>query len=213
MPFKLPNAFFVAGTDTDVGKTVICAILMAGLDAAYWKPVQSGTAEGTDTEWIARVTGLPHDRFLPETWRLTRPLSPHAAAEQDGVRIDLSDFTLPMAGGVSHLVVEGAGGLMVPLNDREFMIDLIRHLDLPVLLVARSTLGTINHTLLSLSQLRQYNLNMLGVVMNGPKNDGNRRAIEHYGHIPVLAEIEPLHRIDPAHLRNAFFKFFPCACG
>lgn len=205
-PGRFPKAFFVTGTDTDVGKTFVCAVLMAGLAAGYWKPVQSGIDEGSDTEWIKRVTGLPAPRFFPERWRLNAPLSPHAAAKRDGVRIALSDFSLPDFKPMPHLIVEGAGGLMVPINEEHFMLDLIRHLGLPVLLVARSTLGTINHTLLSLAQLERSGLDVFGVVLNGPKNAGNRRAIEHYGGSPVIAEIEPLKTIDPQCLAAAYHK-------
>ncbi len=205
---RFPKAFFVTGTDTDVGKTLVCAVLMAGLAAAYWKPVQSGCDEGTDSRWIQRVTGLPGNRFCPERWCLKAPVSPHAAAEIDGVRIALSDFSLPDSKDTPHLIVEGAGGLMVPINDEHFMIDLMRQLGLPVLLVARSTLGTINHTLLSLAQLRQHGLHVLGVILNGPKNESNRRAIEHFGRSSVLAEIEPLNTIDPKSLAAAYRKSF-----
>lgn len=208
MPYDFPKAFFVTGTDTDVGKTMTCAVLMAGLDAAYWKPIQTGLAGGTDTGWIQMVTGLPGERFFPEKWRLNPPLSPHAAAENERERIDLSDFQLPFTGETTHLIVEGAGGVMVPLNERHFMIDLIRHLDLPVILVARSTLGTINHTLLSLCQLRQQDLEVLGVIMNGPKNVSNRQAIEHFGNVRVLAEIEPMGRIGPQSLADMFRRNF-----
>lgn len=205
---RFPNAFFVTGTDTDVGKSVVCAMLMAGLDAVYWKPVQSGLADGTDTDWIRQITGLPGSRFFPETWRLTRPMSPHAAAAHDGVRIDLSDFRLPGAGEASHMIVEGAGGVMVPLNERDLMLDLIRHLALPVLLVARSTLGTINHTLLSLARLRQAGVDVFAVVLNGPKNESNRKAIEHYGQVSVWAEIEHIPGIGPHRLSETFQRCF-----
>ncbi|MGM0452357.1 MAG: dethiobiotin synthase [Thermodesulfobacteriota bacterium] len=205
---RFPPAFFVTGTDTDVGKSVICALLMAGLDAVYWKPVQSGLAEGTDTDWIKRVTGLAPSRFMTETWRLTKPMSPHAAAEHDGVRIDLSDFRTPATGDASHLIVEGAGGVLVPLNDRHLMLDLIRHLNLPVLLVARSTLGTINHTLLSLDRLRQAGIEVFSVVLNGPKNESNRQAIKHFGKVSVWAEIETLPEIGPHQLSETFHRCF-----
>ncbi len=203
---EFPRRFFVAGTDTDVGKTVISAILMAGLRGFYWKPVQSGLEEATDTEWIRLATGLPGIHFFPETYRLSRALSPHASAAADGVRIDLSSFRLPKT--EDHLLVEGAGGLLVPLNERDFVVDLIDFLNLPVLLVARSTLGTINHTLLSIEQLKTRGLTVLGVVMNGPANPGNREAIEYYGKTEVLAEIEPLPKIEPPILKEAFARHF-----
>ncbi|MCU0599626.1 MAG: dethiobiotin synthase [Desulfobacterales bacterium] len=203
-----PREFFVTGTDTGVGKTLVCAILIKGLAAAYWKPVQSGVEETTDTEWLQAVTGLPKSHFMPESYRLTKPLSPHAAAEFDGIRICLDSLNLPQANEFPHLIVEGAGGVMAPINESKFMKDLIKHLNIPVLLVSRSTLGTINHTLLSLQCLRQAGLEVLGVVMNGPQNLINRRAIEFYGKVTVCAEIDIIPAITPHVLLESFAKYF-----
>lgn len=198
-----PKQFFVTGTDTNVGKTVISAILTLGLDAAYWKPIQSGLDEITDTEFVQRVTELDDSHFIPERFRLTQPLSPHAAAAIDHTQISLTDFHLPPT-NKPRLIVEGAGGLMVPLNDRDLMIDLIRWLNLPVCLVARSSLGTINHTLLSLAQLRRSQISILGIILNGESNPSNRAAIAHYGQVPILGEVDRLDAIDPATLKTAF---------
>lgn len=202
---ELPSRMFVTGTDTGVGKTLVSAALVAGMDAVYWKPIQSGLEGITDTQWVREKTGLSEDHFHPEAYRLSRPLSPHAAAAIDGIRIDLDEIQIPQTGG--RLIIEGAGGIMVPLNEREFMLDLMGKLKVPVLLVARSTLGTINHTLLSLEQLRRHRIAVLGVVLNGPENDLNRRAIEQYGRIHVLAEIEPLNEINAESLKSIFKKF------
>lgn len=207
MRFELPHKLFITGTDTGVGKSLVSAILMVGLQAEYWKPIQSGLDEITDTDWIRKKTGLPKQFFHPETYRLQRPLSPHASAQAEGVRIDLEAFRLPLVRS-NHLLVEGAGGIMAPLNDREFMLDLMKKLRLPVLLVARSSLGTINHTLLSLKELRRHYLNVIGVVMNGPRNAGNREAIEYFGTLSVLAEIEPLENVDPKSLKKQFEQHF-----
>ncbi|NOY67874.1 MAG: dethiobiotin synthase [Deltaproteobacteria bacterium] len=202
-----PGRFFVTGTDTDVGKTLVCAALMTGMKAFYWKPVQSGCVDGTDTKWIQDVTGFPDSMFVPETYRLDLPLSPHAAADHDGVTIDMSEFHLPDISSDSSLIVEGAGGVMVPLNGDFLMKDLIKQLDVPVLVVARSTLGTINHTLLTLSALRAESIPVIGVVLNGEKNPVNRAAIEHYGRVRVVAEIEPIPLIDHAALLDVFAGF------
>lgn len=202
---RFPSKIFVAGADTGVGKTLVSAALAASLDGAYWKPIQSGLEEMTDTQWVREKTGLPEDRFHPEAYRLSLPLSPHAAAARDGVRIDLGLIRPPQV-GARHLIIEGAGGVMVPLNEREFMLDLMIKLGAPVLLVARSTLGTINHTLLSLEPLRSRGLDVIGVVLNGPENDVNRRAIEHYGRVKVLAEVGPLKEINVRSLRQIFKK-------
>lgn len=202
----IPKQFFITGTDTNVGKTVVSAMLTLGLQAAYWKPVQSGLEPITDTDYVRQVTGLDDSHFLPERYRLTEPLSPHASAAIDNVHISLDDFKLPTF-SKPYLIVEGAGGLMVPLNNRDLIIDLIRHLNLPVCLVARSSLGTINHTLLSLAQLRAAQIPILGVILNGVKNPSNRAAIADFGQVPILAELEPLSTINPDTLRAAFTNF------
>jgi dethiobiotin synthase len=187
------NGVFVTGTDTGIGKTVVAACLARAWQAGYWKPVQTGAATGDDdTATVAALADLPAERILVPAYVLQAPLSPHAAAELEGTRISMDAIAPPET--PHPLVVEGAGGLYVPLNERDFMIDLMARLALPVLLVARSTLGTINHTLLSLAALRARALPIAGVVLRGPPNAGNRAAIERFGQVRVLAE---LPRIDP----------------
>lgn len=204
----LPRHLFVTGTDTGIGKTLVAAMLMAGLDGYYWKPVQSGTDEGTDTRWIREKTGLPADRFFPEAYRFKGFMSPHAAAARENVQIDLESIQIPDPDPSSYLIMEGAGGLMVPLGARLLVIDLIKRLAAPVLLVARSGLGTINHTLLSLEKLKASGIEVVGVVMNGPKEESNRKAIEHFGKVRVLAEVEPMGEINAETLGDAFRKHF-----
>lgn len=201
----LPSRIFVSGTDTDVGKTVVSAILTLGLNASYWKPIQSGADPSTDGAWLKSV-GVPEDQILPETHKLSHPLSPHRAAELDGKQISLSDFKFPDHNR-EHLLVEGAGGLLVPLNEKDLVIDLIKHLQLPVLLVCRSGLGTINHTLLSIEALRKRDIELLGVVMNGGENPSNRKAIEHYGQTRVLAEIPRLRSLTRESLLACYQSF------
>ncbi len=213
-PIAFPPAFCVTGTDTGVGKSVVSAILTLGLGAAYWKPIQSGIGSdsepSTDTEFVRQITGLDASHFFPERFRLTQPLSPHAAAAIDGLTLQLSDFALPKPAPncthlpKPHLIVEGAGGLRVPINSEQYITDLIRHLELPVILVARSTLGTINHTLLSIECLHRCGIPLLGVVLNGPRNLGNRQAIAHYGKTQILAEIEPLPVLSPKALGSVW---------
>jgi dethiobiotin synthetase len=185
------QGFFVTGTDTDVGKTVAAVWLLAHfdalhLDAYYWKPVQAGAEPETDAETVCRL-GVPRDRILPEAYLLSEAIAPHEAAKRAGIQIEMAKLVPPLAGRL--LVVEGAGGLLVPLNDTSTVIDLATELHLPVILVARSTLGTINHTLLSLEALRRRGLPLAGVVVNGPETPHNRAAIERYGQVPVIAEI------------------------
>lgn len=208
MNSEFPPALFITGTDTEVGKTVVSAILVAGLTAEYWKPVQSGADAGTDTAWIKEKTGLPDSFFHPETYILSHFLSPHAAAFREGIRIDISAMTAPTRRQSSHLIIEGAGGILTPLTETETIADLIIQLHIPVLLVARSGLGTINHTLLSLEKLRRIGAEVLGVVMNGPQDPENRKAIETFGNIRVCAEIGPIPEISPESLSETFRSCF-----
>ena len=204
---ELPSKIFVSGTDTGIGKTVVSAMMTLGLSATYWKPIQSGLEEETDTEFVKRVTGLSDEHFMSERFRLQEPLSPHASAEIDGVTISLDDFQLPEA-GTNNLVVEGAGGLLVPLNDNDMIIDLIERFQLPVLLVSRSELGTLNHTFLSLEALRSREIPVLGVVMNGPKNESNKKAIEKYGNVEVIGEINTIETLNAKTLMSIFNTIF-----
>jgi dethiobiotin synthase len=193
------QGFFVTGTDTDVGKTVVSAWLVACLGACYWKPVQAGNHPETDSDIVRRLTGAAPERILPEGYVLPEPIAPHEAARRAGLTIDMARLVPPSC--EMPLVVEGAGGVLVPLNDRAFVIDLARELELPVILVSRSTLGTINHTLLSLEAIRRRGLHLAGVVVNGPETPHNRAAIERYGQVEVIAEIPWLDQLTPATLR------------
>ena len=203
-----PDRLFITGTDTGIGKSLLSAILLAGLESKYWKPVQSGLEDITDTEWVQEKTGLDETHFYPETYRLNKPLSPHASAMADGVSIKLGNFKVPQTLDEKTLIIEGAGGIMVPLNEKDLMIDLIKKCDAPALIVTKSSLGTINHTLLSISQLRSYGIEIFGVVMNGLRNSSNRDAIEHFGNVTVIAEIEEIKNINPESLKNGFRKYF-----
>lgn len=200
---NLPSEIFVTGTDTGIGKTVVAAMLAQGLNASYWKPIQAGLEEETDTEFVKRTTDLSDSQIKPERYRLNTPMSPHAAADIDGVSISMSDLELPDY-ETDHLVVEGAGGLMVPFNDEDMIIDLISYLELPVVLVARSTLGTLNHTFLSLEALRSRDIPILGVVLNGPRHKSNYETIKEYGDIDILAEIDELSVLNPSSLSRTF---------
>lgn len=199
------RGFFVTGTDTDVGKTVVSAWLLAHLDACYWKPVQAGTEPETDTQTVRRLAELPEDRIVPEAYVLKEPMAPHEAARREGISIDMAKLVGPQDDRL--LIVEGAGGLLVPLNEKDYVIDLIEDLNLPVVLVARSTLGTINHTLLSLEALRRRGLVVAGVVINGPESPHNRAAIERYGKTQVIVEIPQLDTVTRSALRQIAPEF------
>lgn len=192
---KPPAGVFVTGTDTGVGKTLVSAILAQAWQAHYWKPLQTGLADETgDSATVAQLAGLTPERMHPPGYALQAPLSPWAAAPLEAVRIDTATLALPQT--PAPLVVEGAGGLMVPVDDDCMMIDLIARYGLPVVLVARSGLGTINHTLLSLQALAARGIPVLGVVMSGPPSASNRNAIERFGKVRVLAEIPWCASID-----------------
>jgi dethiobiotin synthase len=194
-PFR---GLFVTGTDTGVGKTVVAAALMIRCrqvaSLRYWKPIQTGIEEDDDTRTVEALTGRQRAAVVEDRVRLPRPLSPHLAARLDGRRIELEPLLAVAATQSSgeHWIVEGAGGVLVPINESALMIDLIAALTLPAVVVARSTLGTINHTLLTLEALRSRQILVAGVVMVGPRNPDNREAIEVYGHTRVVGEIPPL---------------------
>lgn len=204
----MSQRFFITGTDTGVGKTVASALLCAALDAIYWKPIQTGTREGTDRRTVIRLAGLLRSRTVPETYRFAPPVSPHLAAQRAGVRIELRKIQMPALGTQDNLIVEGAGGVLVPINETQLMIELMRHVKLPVLLVARTTLGTINHTLLSLTVLRAASLEVGGVILVGQRNPDNLRAIEHYGKVRIVGFIPPLASLERKELLRAFHRHF-----
>jgi malonyl-CoA O-methyltransferase len=191
-----PESVFVSGTDTGIGKTVVAACLVHAFGARYWKPIQTGLAdEPGDTHTVSWLAHMPQDRLHAPRYALRAPLSPEAAAQREGVRIALADFSLPA--GEGPVVVEGAGGLLVPLGGGALMTDLIGVLGLPVVLVARSTLGTINHTLLSIEALARRNLPLRGVVLVGPDGGENAAAIARHSGARILAMLPWLERMGP----------------
>lgn len=192
------NALVICGTDTDVGKTVVSALVVQGLGATYWKPVQSGLEGGGDSGRLQALLQLPAERLLPEAYRLHTPVSPHWAAELEGITIDPARLALPAVAGA--LVVETAGGLLVPLRRDWLQIDQLAAWRLPVLLVARSGLGTLNHTLLSVEALRQRSIPLLGLVLNGPLHPDNPTTLAALAQAPVLAQLPPLEPLTASGL-------------
>lgn len=193
-----PLRLVICGTDTDVGKTIVSALFVQGLDANYWKPVQSGTEGGGDRQRVIDLLELPQERWHPEAYAFQAPVSPHWAAEREGKCIDPDQLQLPAIAG--PLVVETAGGLMVPLTRQWLQIQQLERWQLPVVLVARSELGTLNHTLLSLEALRKRNIPILGLVINGPAHADNPRTLNELGQIPLLCELPPLEQLNAAAL-------------
>lgn len=200
------RSIIVAGTDTGIGKTVCSALLTAALDACYWKPVQSGLEEETDSQTVARLSGAPPERILPEAYLLSEPMSPDQSARRQGVTIRADRLTLPTV--EQSLVIEGAGGLFVPLNDTLLQIDLFAGWGLPLLLVARSTLGTLNHTLLSLEALRARNVPVAGIVLVGPRHEENERTLGTWSAVPIRGILPPLDRIDREELLRLYRTFW-----
>ncbi len=196
------SVLIVSGTDTGIGKTVFAAALAGSLGAHYWKPIQAGVDPEGDKETVAALSGLSADRILTEAYRLSTPASPHLAARIDGVEIDLDRLALPQVDG--PLVVEGAGGLMVPINDRLVMIDLFAHWHEPVILCARTGLGTINHSLLSIEALRARNIPIAGIAFIGEPHDENERIIPLMGDVPSLGRLPLLDPLAPAALAKSF---------
>jgi dethiobiotin synthetase len=194
----LPQRLVVCGTDTDVGKTVVSAWLVQGLGASYWKPVQSGLEGGSDSQQVQQLLELPPERVIPEAYRLSQPVSPHWAAEQDGVCIDPDHLALPTVPG--PLVVETAGGLLVPMGRHWLQIEQLQRWGLPVVLVGRSGLGTLNHCLLSIEALRLRQIPLLGLVLNGPLHPDNPRTLEQISGVPVLAQLPRLEPLSAAAL-------------
>ena len=197
------TVFIVTGTDTGIGKTVFSAGLTARLKAVYWKPVQAGLEVETDSQTVARLSGQP---VLPEAYRLKLPASPHIAAAAEGVAIDDTVLTLPPQ---RPLVIEGAGGLMVPLNDPATWLDVFARWQVPVILCARTTLGTINHSLLSIAALRATGVPLHGVVFIGPEASDVETTICRMGETRRLGRLPILQSLKPGSLRAAFDACFP----
>lgn len=196
----------VTGTDTGIGKTVFSAALTAALGAVYWKPVQSGLDEETDSETVQRLAGLGSDRVLPEAYSLQTPASPHLSAAIDGVQIEPDRLIAPTT--PSPLVIEGAGGLMVPLTLDMTYLDVIASWRIPVVLCARTELGTINHSLLSIEALRTRNIPIVGVAFIGDAHDDTEQTIARMGRIRRLGRLPKIAELSPATLQAAFAENF-----
>jgi dethiobiotin synthetase len=196
----------VTGTDTDVGKTIFSAGLTRFLGASYWKPVQAGLQDETDSAIVRRLSEASSDRIHAEGWRLHTPASPHWSAELDEVEIDVERLLPPAS--ARPLVIEGAGGLLVPLTRTTLQIDVFARWCLPTVLCARTRLGTINHTLLSLEALRARGIPVLGIAFLGDAHPDNERTIAAFGKVPVLGRLGRLDPLTPQTLIAAFTNAF-----
>lgn len=200
------DAIAVTGTDTDVGKTVFAAALAAALGASYWKPVQAGLDRGSDSERVMALTGLADHRILPEAYRLATPCSPHRAAAIDGVEIDPERLMPPSVAG--PLVIEGAGGALVPLRSDVLVADVIARWRVPCVIVARTTLGTINHSLLTIEALRHRDVPLLGIAFVGDPQEDSEATIARIGGIRRLGRLPLIEPLDRDALAAAFAASF-----
>jgi dethiobiotin synthetase len=192
--FLKMKTYFVTGIGTGIGKTFISAILCEALQADYWKPVQCGSLDNTDSNIVQSLLSNKKSKIHPETYKLKTPASPHYAASLENIFIDPDKIILPETRNT--LVIEGAGGLMVPLNDNFLMIDLIKRLDAEVILVIQNYLGSINHTLLSLESLKKRNVNIKGVVFNGETQPSSEKYILNYSKVTHLFSLPYLKTVD-----------------
>lgn len=195
----------VTGTDTGIGKTIFAAALASAMDGHYWKPVQAGLDPPTDSETVARLSGLGQGRILPESYRLATPCSPHRAAELDGIEIIAETLVPP---DVDPLVIEGAGGALVPLTYRMLFADLFARWGLPAILVARTSLGTINHSLMSIEALRARQIPILGIAFVGDANENSETTICAMGNVKRLGRLPILPTLDVQSLAAQFRESF-----
>ncbi len=190
--------YFITGIGTEVGKTIASAVITQALKADYWKPIQAGELECSDQMKVKALIDNDTSVFHPESYRLNKPMSPHAAAERDGIEINLSSVKPPLT--KNHLVIEGAGGLLVPLNNKDTILDLIEALDVEVILISRHYLGSINHTLMSIEILKQRNISVKGVLFNGNENKDTESIITEMSGIEVLGRIDELDKLNKSHI-------------
>ena len=194
------KTYFVTGIGTEVGKTIASAIITQALEADYWKPVQAGELDQSDSMKVKSLISNNQSKFHEEAFRLNEPMSPHAAAEKDKVHIDISSIKVPLTN--NHLVIEGAGGLLVPLNDKETILNLIETLRCEVILVSRHYLGSINHTLMSIEILKQRNIKIKGILFNGDENKDTEAIISKMSGIDILGRIAELTDLNKSTINS-----------
>ena len=182
------KTYFITGIGTDVGKSIISAILTEALEADYWKPIQAGDLDNSDTKKVQDLISNNKSVFHNEAYKLTEPMSPHAAARIDNIEIDINTIKIPETN--NNLIIEGAGGLMVPLNDKDLILDLIKSLDVETVLVSQNYLGSINHTLLSIEILKLKGIKVKGIIFNGEENIETEKYILNYSKLPCIGRVK-----------------------
>lgn len=195
------NTYFVTGIGTGIGKTIVSAILTEKLQADYWKPIQSGDLEISDSLFVRQLISNTQSIIHPEKYRLGQPLSPHLSARIDGVQISIAAIQSPLT--KNNLIIEGAGGLMVPLNDTELILDLIKRLNAKVIVVSQNYLGSINHTLLTLEVLKANQIPVEGLIFNGLANPESEAYISLYSQVKVLGKIPKMSILDKESIYKA----------
>ena len=209
----LPQKIFITGIGTGVGKTIASAVFAEALHADYWKPVQCGSLENSDSTIVESLISNQVTQIHPEAYRLKTASSPHYAAKAEGVEIDIEKCVAPDT--ANKLIIEGAGGLMVPLNGHECVVDLISALEVPVVLVCRNYLGSINHTLLSIELLRQEGIKLLGLIFSGDNFLDNEEVIQQFSQVKMLGRIDEAKVVDKdfvqhqsTYLRTSLSKYY-----
>lgn len=190
---------FIAGISTEVGKTITSSIIVEALQADYWKPIQAGDLNNSDTDKVKKYISNSVSKFYPNSYALKIPMSPHAAAEIDGLEIDLAKIIEPETN--NHLVIEGAGGLLVPLNNKQTILDIIRQ-DYKVVVVSRNYLGSINHTLLTIKLLKQHGLNVAGIIYSGNENPSTESIIEKMTGVSIIGKIDEEKEFNKAIIKK-----------
>jgi dethiobiotin synthetase len=198
--------YFVTAIGTDSGKTIVSAILTEALQADYWKPIQAGR-ENRDVETVAKLINNGHSFCYEESYLLSLPMSPHAAARADGIRIELDKVLLPQNGG-NNIIIEGAGGILVPLNEKDFVIDIAAKFEAEIILVSNNYLGSINHTLLTVQELKKRNLKVKGIIFNGQSNEETEEFILKYSGYKCLLRILPEDGINQEIVTRYAIKLF-----
>lgn len=205
---QFPTPIFITGTGTDVGKTLIAAILTEAMHADYWKPVQAGFSDGTDSLFVEEMISNKKTKIHPELYRLKMPASPHLAAPAEGKEIKIKEIVEHLPKTENQLIIEGAGGLMVPLNTNELMLNLIKKLEAKVIIVSKNELGSINHSLLTASVLKKENVNVFGWIFT-EEYKSYEQEISQWSGFPVIGSVKHLSVISKETIKAEAEKILP----